>query len=93
MSRQHAQVLNMVLKKADGLAAFFGLEMILAEGIPFDPRVHEAVANRTPDSQPLEVLEVLQPGYLQDGQILRPAKVVVGAASDPTGGPEGIKTS
>ncbi len=65
----------------------------MAEGIPFDPQVHEAVANRNPGSHPLEVVEVVQPGYLRDGQILRPAKVVVGAASDLTSNSEGIATS
>ena len=78
MSRQHAQVLNMALMKAHRFAASLGLEMILDEGIPFDPRRHEAVSNRTPGSQSLEVLEVVQPGYLRSGRVLRAAKVIVG---------------
>jgi molecular chaperone GrpE (heat shock protein) len=82
MSRQHAQVLNMVLQKVDRFAASLDLEMILEAGMPFDPRVHEAVANRSPGSHPLDVLELVQPGYLQDGKVLRPAKVIVGALSD-----------
>jgi molecular chaperone GrpE (heat shock protein) len=93
MSRQHAQVLNMVLKKMDRFAASLGLEMILEEGVPFDPRVHEAVANRTPGSHSLEVLELVQPGYLQDGKVVRPAKVIVGAAGDLTLTSEGIPPS
>lgn len=84
MSRQHVQVLNMVMKKADRFAASLGLEMILDEGKPFDPRIHEAVANRSPGSSSLEVVELVQPGYLQAGKVLRPAKVIVGAASDET---------
>jgi molecular chaperone GrpE (heat shock protein) len=90
MSRQHAQVLNMVLNKAHRFAASLGLEMILEEGIPFDPRVHEAVANRSPGSNLLEIIELVQPGYLQDGKVLRPAKVIVGAASDLAPASEGI---
>ena len=82
MSRQHAQVVNMVLKKLDHFAGSSGLEMILDEGVPFDPRIHEAVANRSPDSPVLEILEVVHPGYLRDGMVLRPAKVVVGAATE-----------
>ncbi|MHC1741816.1 MAG: nucleotide exchange factor GrpE [Syntrophobacteraceae bacterium] len=83
MSRQHAQVLNMVRMKMDRFASSVGLEMILEEGIRFDPKAHEAVANRSPGAPSLEVLEVVQPGYLLDGKILRPAKVIVGAPSEP----------
>lgn len=79
MSRQHAQVLSMVLNKAHRFAASLGLEMILDEGIPFDSRVHEAIANRSPGSHSLEVIELVQPGYLRDGKVVRPAKVIVGA--------------
>jgi molecular chaperone GrpE (heat shock protein) len=82
MSRQHAQVVTMVSKRLDLFASSAGVEMILDEGVPFDPRIHEAVVNRSPDSPALEVFEVIQPGYLRDGLVLRPAKVVVGAAED-----------
>lgn len=82
MSRQHAQVLGMVIKKMEQLAGSFGLEMILEEGVPFDPRLHEAVANRSPGSEPLEVFEMVQPGYLRGGQVIRPARVVVGQTGE-----------
>lgn len=84
MSRQHGQVVNTVLKKMDQFAMSSGVEMIHDEGVSFDPRIHEVVVNRSPDAPVLEVLEVVQPGYLRDGMVLRPAKVVVGAASDST---------
>ena len=82
MSRQHAQVLNMVMKKAELFAASLGIEMILDEGVPFDPKRHEAVENRSPGSDSLDVLELVQPGYLQNGKVLRPARVIVGAGGD-----------
>jgi len=82
MSRQHAQVLNMVFHRVHRFAASLGFEMILEEGIPFNPGVHEAVANRSPGSLSLEVIEVVSPGYMQNGKVLRPAKVIVGATSD-----------
>ncbi|MHC1727549.1 MAG: nucleotide exchange factor GrpE [Syntrophobacteraceae bacterium] len=89
MSRQHAQVLNMVMKKMERLSASLGLEMILEEGVSFDSRLHEAVANRSPGSAPLEVIEMVQPGYLQGGQVIRPARVVVGQTGEipPVKGP------
>jgi molecular chaperone GrpE (heat shock protein) len=70
----------MVMKKAELFAASLGIEMILDEGVFFDPRLHEAVENRSPGSDSLDVLELVQPGYLQDGKVLRPARVVVGTA-------------
>jgi molecular chaperone GrpE (heat shock protein) len=51
MSRQHVQVLNMVMKKMERYAASLGLEIILEEGIAFDSRLHEAVANQSPGSE------------------------------------------
>jgi molecular chaperone GrpE (heat shock protein) len=84
MSRQHAQAVSMVSNRLGLFAASAGVEMIFEEGVPFDPRIHEALVNRSPDSPALEVLEVIQPGYVRDGTVLRPAKVVVGAAEDST---------
>lgn len=84
MSREHSQVLNMVMKKAELFAASLGMEIILDEAVPYDPRLHEAIENRSPGSESLNVLELLQPGYLRSGKVLRPAKVIVCAAGDPT---------
>jgi len=78
MSRQHAQVLHLVHQRLHRFALSFGLEMILTEGIPFDARIHEAISNRNPEASSLEVLEVIQPGYLRDGKVLRAARVIVG---------------
>ncbi|MFZ2445096.1 MAG: nucleotide exchange factor GrpE [Syntrophobacteraceae bacterium] len=89
MSRQHAQVLNMVMKKAEHFAASLGMEIIMDEGVSFDPRLHEAVENRSPGSDSLDVLELVQPGYQQNGKIIRPARVIVCATDDPTAS-EGI---
>jgi molecular chaperone GrpE len=57
-----------------------GIEPFSPTGEPFDPNQHEAMA-----SQPSEgtesgtVIEVYQRGYRLNGQILRPARVVVAA--------------
>lgn len=55
-----------------------GLEPIEAKGKPFDPNQHEA-ALEIPgdDSGHLVVSEVLRPGYLFKGRVLRPAMVKV----------------
>lgn len=66
---QHA--LEAVLKKQ-------GVEKINAHHRPFDPLYHEAITTRSePDLEPDLVLEVLQDGYLLQGRLLRPCKVVV----------------
>lgn len=55
-----------------------GVEKIDALGKPFDPELHEAMMQRAEeDKQNNIVLEVFQPGYLLNGQVLRPAKVIV----------------
>jgi molecular chaperone GrpE len=55
-----------------------GLEPVDARGAPFDPELHEAVAQRPSDDQPQgTVLEVVVPGYRFRGRVLRHAQVVV----------------
>ncbi len=82
MSREHAQVLGMVMKRLELFAASLGIEIILDEGIIFDPKMHEAVENRSPGSNALQVTEVVQPGYIQNGKVIRPARVIVDAPED-----------
>lgn len=55
-----------------------GLEAIDALGAPFDPELHEAVAQHpSEDKPPGTVLEVIVPGYRFRGRVLRHAQVVV----------------
>ncbi len=78
----------------DALAAQ-GVVRIDAVGQPFDPAVHEAMMQRCDPQQPDGVvLEEVQPGYLLEGRLLRPAKVIVnkhvtgqGPAETPEGAP------
>jgi molecular chaperone GrpE len=56
-----------------------GLEIINPVDQSFDPKLHEAVATEralSPEDDHL-VARVYQPGYLFNGQLLRPARVVV----------------
>jgi molecular chaperone GrpE len=56
-----------------------GLEVIDPAGTKFDPNLHEAVST-APASGPDEdhqVAEVFQVGYVFNGRLLRPARVVV----------------
>jgi len=55
-----------------------GVEKIEAAGKPFDPELHEAMMQRAEeDKENNRILEVFQPGYTLNGQVLRPAKVIV----------------
>jgi molecular chaperone GrpE len=58
-------------------------------GQPFDPALHEAMAMRpTAEHPPHTVLQVVQKGWLLNGRLLRPARVIVSAAPEaaPPGG-------
>jgi molecular chaperone GrpE len=54
-----------------------GLERIEADGQPFDPNVHEAVAHEEGDGEPV-VADTLRTGYRLKARVLRPAMVRVG---------------
>ena len=63
-----------------------GVAVIEAEGVPFDPNVHEAVAQIEEASVPPgNVARVYQKGYRLRDRLLRPARVVVatGAGAKP----------
>jgi molecular chaperone GrpE len=60
-----------------------GLERIDAQGKPFDPHVHQAIERVETDEHPDgTVIDVLEPGYIFHGRVLRPATVRVSAALD-----------
>jgi molecular chaperone GrpE len=67
---------DMFLSKLQSL----GVEPIPALGQPFDPNLEQAVGTLkvAEASQDGIVIEELQPGYLMQGQLLRPAQVRVG---------------
>jgi molecular chaperone GrpE len=70
---------SMVEKKLMKTLAGHGLEVVDPVGRPFDPAMHEAVMTE-PAAVPEEdhlVARVFQPGYVFNGQLLRPARVVV----------------
>ncbi|MBI4536471.1 MAG: nucleotide exchange factor GrpE [candidate division NC10 bacterium] len=66
-----------------------GVTPVEALGQPFDPDLHQAVAQvERPDGEDHQVVEVVQRGYLLEGRVLRPAMVKVSrklAGVDPAG--------
>ncbi|GMV97422.1 MAG: nucleotide exchange factor GrpE [Phycisphaerae bacterium] len=59
----------------------FDVEVISAEGQPFDPQVHEAMMERPSDHAERIVLQELAKGYRLHDRVLRPAKVIVSKPS------------
>jgi len=69
-----------------------GLALVDPAGQRFDPERHEAIAMQPSAEQPPDtVLQVVQRGWLLNGRLLRPARVIVTAAPDkaPDPGPSG----
>ena len=62
-----------------------GVQRIEAEGRPFDPQLHEALMQTGEGDGDLLVGDVLRPGYILKGRVLRPAGVRVHRdATDPS---------
>jgi len=55
-----------------------GVEAFDPTGEPFDPQLHEALSTQPAEGTgPGVVLETVEKGYRLNGQVLRPARVVV----------------
>jgi molecular chaperone GrpE len=75
------QGVSMIGKQLSETLRKYGLTEIPAEGMPFDPNVHEAIAREeTEAAAPGTVLSVLQKGYALNDRLLRPARVKVASA-------------
>jgi molecular chaperone GrpE len=74
-----AQGMDMVERKVRKVLAAVGVEVIDPVDAPFDPAVHEAVTTEPATSAEDDhlVSRVFQVGYRHNGQLLRPARVVV----------------
>lgn len=60
-----------------------GVLEVQAEGQPFNPEFHEALAMvPVPDKTPNTVINVVQKGYLLNGRLVRPARVIVAKAPE-----------
>jgi molecular chaperone GrpE len=75
-----AEGVRLVHEELSGVLVNAGVESYEPTGERFDPDLHEAIM--TKPGKDGEVLEVLQKGYRLNGQVLRPARVVVGSAHE-----------
>lgn len=74
---------EMTLKQLTQVFEKFGITEIDPKGERFDPERHEAMATQpSADAEPDTVLTVVQKGYLLNGRVLRPARVLVARRPD-----------
>ena len=74
---------ELIVQQMSKLLDRFGVKEILAEGEPFDPSHHEAIARyEDPSVSEPVVAEELQRGYTIDGRLLRPAMVRVAVPAE-----------
>jgi len=61
-----------------------GIAVVDPQGQPFNPEFHEAMVTQpSADQPPGTVLAVVQKGYVLNGRLLRPARVVIARAPEP----------
>jgi molecular chaperone GrpE len=79
------QGVELVQRELSGILGKHGVTRIEAAGEPFDPSVHEAVAQQEDGTVPANtVVQVYQPGYRLWDRMLRPARVVVSKVPEGT---------
>ena len=77
-----ADGIEMIVRLFIGTLEKFGVKPMEAAGKPFDPSLHQAVAQvETPDGSENLVVDEIQKGYLLEGRMLRAAMVRVSRAA------------
>ena len=70
--------IEMVRKQFLDVLKSSGLEKVEALGAIFDPNLHEALAQQPAEGkEDQEIIQIFQHGYVLNGRLLRPAKVVI----------------
>jgi molecular chaperone GrpE len=78
--------MDMVRRQFNDFLASQGVTEIVAEGKPFDPKIHEAVSQEAQAGvEDDTVLRVVRRGFMLRDRLLRPASVVVAKAATEEG--------
>lgn len=77
--------IKMVYRNLSSVMKTAGLKKIEAVGMPFDPRIHEAVEKVQGSMEADTVVGEIRSGYTFRGQVLRPSMVKVELASKKAG--------
>jgi molecular chaperone GrpE len=80
----YADGVRMIFQQLQGLLGRKGVEAIEAQGLPFDPHLHEALVHM-PSEEYGEglVCREIRKGYRLHGRVLRPAQVAVSSGPAP----------
>ena len=81
-SPRRRQAVALVWLQLEHLLDRNGLRMIREPGAAFDPRLHRVVLTRTPEARDSVVTEMLEPGFIEDGTVRQPARVILGPARE-----------
>lgn len=74
---------EMTLKQLESAMDKAGIAELNPEGEAFNPEFHEAMTmQESADHDPDTVMNVIQKGYLLNGRLLRPARVIVARAPE-----------
>lgn len=73
-----AEGIDLILRKLQNVLDSEGIQQIPADGLEFDPNIHEAISNEdSPDHESGQIIEIIQQGYTIGDRVLRPALVRV----------------
>ena len=73
-----AEGIDLIYRKLLSILESEGIQLMEAEGKPFDPNLHEAIMSEVSDQHESgQIIEVLQQGYTLGDRVLRPAMVRV----------------
>ena len=73
-----ANGIELITRKLQNILISEGLKRIEAEGLPFDPKFHEAISHEhNEDFESGQVIAVVQNGYMLGERVIRPALVRV----------------
>ena len=81
-SPRRRQAVALVWLQLEHLLDRKGIRMIREPGAAFDPRLHRVVLTRTPEARDSVVTEMLEPGFIEDGTVRQPARVILGPAQE-----------
>lgn len=71
------QGLAILWEKLESVLSLVGIEVIRRKDINFDPRIHEAVETTGEEDGRCFVRAILQPGYIYEGKVIKPAKALI----------------
>ncbi|MBF0316889.1 MAG: nucleotide exchange factor GrpE [Nitrospirae bacterium] len=72
------EAIEIVWQKLDDVLSMFNLEVIREMEVPFDPALHEAIESTCQQTDNPTVERVLQPGFRYMGNVVKPARVIIG---------------